>query len=179
MTDREIIELYSRGETDKAFRLIVESYGERLYWLVRRFTCSHEDADDLLQEIFLKAWKAFPSFRNDARIYTWLYRIATNESLNFIRKNSLKASLHAETLEAMLDRKVDEDPYFDGNKMQREVQKAINALPAKQKQVFVLRYFDEMPYEDMSQVLGTSTGALKASYHHAYLKVKAYLESIF
>lgn len=179
MTDREIIELYNSGETGKAFRHIVENYGERLYWHVRRFTCSHDDADDLLQDIFIKVWNSLPAFRGDSQLFTWIYRIATNEALNFIRKNRFKASLHAESLESLLEKKADEDPHFDGNEMQRELQKAIVTLPAKQKQVFILRYFDEMPYELMAQILNTSVGSLKASYHHAYTKVKAYLEERF
>jgi len=179
VSDNEIIALYNGGQTEKAFNAIIDSYSERLYWHVRRFTCSHEDADDLLQDIFIKVWKALPSFRSDSQLFTWLYRIATNEALNFIRKNRFKASLKAESLESLLDRKVDEDTYFDGDEMQREIQKAINTLPAKQKQVFLLRYFDEMPYEQISEILGTSVGSLKASYHHAYFKVKAYMEARF
>ena len=179
MSDKEIIDLYRDGQEDRALEEIVAAYSERLYWHVRRFTCSHEDADDLLQDILIKVWKSLATFRSDSQLYTWIYRVATNECLNFIRKNRVKASLRAETLETILDRQVDDDPSFDGDSLQREVQKAVNSLPAKQKLVFVLRYFDEMPYEQMSQVLGTSVGSLKASYHHAYYKVKEYLEKRF
>lgn len=179
MSDREIMELYRSGAEDRAFAELVGSYGERLYWHIRLFTCSHEDTDDLVQEVFIKAWRSLDGFRGDSGLYTWLYRIATNETLNFLRKNRLKASLTPGGLESLLDSKLDEDSYFDGNELQREIQKSINRLPAKQKQVFVMRYFDEMPYEEISKILGTSVGSLKASYHHAAQKVRERLEKIF
>lgn len=179
MTDFEIMALYKSGGAEAAFDAIVSSYSERLYWHVRRFTCNHEDSDDLLQEIFIKVWKSLPGFREESSLYTWIYRIATNETLNFLRKNRLRAMLNAESLESLLDKKADEDRYFNGDALQREVQKAINTLPDKQKQVFVLRYFEEMPYEQISDILNTSVGSLKASYHHAAQKVRSRLEKIF
>lgn len=179
MTDTQIIELYRSGDREKAFSAIMEEYGEKLYWHIRRFTCSHEDTDDLLQETFIKVWSALPTFREEARLYTWLYRIATNEALNFLRKNRLKSMLTFEPLEGKLLKKIDEDPYFNGNEIQRELQKAIQKLPEKQRIVFNLRYFDEMKYEDMSEILDTSPGSLKASYHHAYVKIRSELEKKF
>lgn len=178
MNDRQIIELYRSGEHEKAFNGIVSAYSERLYWHIRRFVCSHDDANDLLQDIFIKIWAALPSFRGDAQLFTWLYRIATNEVLNHLRKLRFKALTSFESEESYLERKIDEDHYFDGNMLQRELHKAIMRLPHKQRIVFTLRYFDEMKYEDIAQITGTSTGALKASYHHAYNKIKEDLQKV-
>lgn len=179
MSERQIIENIRKGAYEQAFSEIAKAYSERLYWHVRRYTCSHEDADDLVQDIFMKVWNALPSFQCNSSVYTWLYRIATNEALNYIRKNKFKAMLQAQTLETILNNKIDEDPYFNGDDMQRELHKAINALPVKQKTVFLMRYFDELPYEDISEITGTSVGALKASYHFAYNKIKEKLQKIF
>lgn len=172
MTDSEIIVIYNSGQHERAFSGIVDAYTERLYWHVRRFLCSHDDTNDLLQDIFIKVWGALPTFRGEARLYTWIYRIATNEVLNYLRKQRFKALVSLESVSATAEKKIDEDPYFNGDKLQRELQKAILRLPEKQRIVFNLRYFDEMKYEDISEITGTSTGALKASYHHAYNKVK-------
>ena len=175
MTDREIITLQRNGIYEKAFNAIVDSYSERLYWHIRRFLGSHDDTNDLLQDIFLKIWKGLPSFRGDSQIYTWVYRIATNDALTYLRRNNGKADIDIE----VLARKIDDDPYFTGESLQRELHKAIRSLPEKQQLVFNLRYFDEMKYEDMAAVTGTSVGALKASYHHAYNKIREKLEKIF
>ena len=164
------------GEYHKAFNAIVESYTERLYWHVRRFLCSHDDANDLVQEIFIKIWNALPSFKGDSQIYTWIYRIATNEALNVIRRQRLRSFIEFDSLAERMIQKIDEDPYFNGDALQRELHKAIQRLPEKQKLVFNLRYFDEMKYEDIAEITGTSVGALKASYHHAYNKIKSELE---
>ena len=178
MTDSEIISLYEDGRHEEAFNGIVDTYTERLYWHVRRFLCSHEDTNDLLQDIFIKIWTALSTFRGDSRLYTWLYRIATNEVLNHLRKQKIKAMISLDSAGSILERKVDEDVYFNGDEMQRELHKAIQRLPEKQRIVFNLRYFDEMKYEDISDITGTSVGALKASYHHAYGKVKGDLEKL-
>ena len=172
MTDKEIIALYSSGRHEQAFNQIVENYTERIYWHVRRFVCSHEDSNDLLQDIFIKIWAALPSFRGDAQLFTWIYRIATNEVLNHLRKEKFKALISFDSESSALERKIDEDPHFNGDAIQRELYKAIQRLPQKQRVVFNLRYFEEMKYEDISEITGTSVGALKASYHHAYGKIK-------
>lgn len=164
---------------EEAFRGIVDAYTERLYWHVRRFLCSHEDTNDLLQDIFIKIWSALPSFRGEARLYTWIYRIATNEVLNYLRRQKFKALLSLDSVSASLERKIDEDAGFNGDELQRELYKAILRLPEKQRIVFSLRYFDEMKYEDISEITGTSVGALKASYHHAYSKIKNELQRLF
>lgn len=176
MTDKEIIALYNRGSHEQAFNQIVENYTERIYWHIRRFLCCHEDANDLLQDIFIKIWAALPSFRGDAQLFTWIYRIATNEVLNYLRKHKFKALVSFDSETTILERKIDEDPHFDGNAMQRELHKAIQHLPQKQRVVFNLRYFDELKYEDIAEITGTSIGALKASYHHAYNKIKDELQ---
>ena len=179
MTDPRIIDLQKSGNCEKAFNAIVDSYSERLYWHVRRLTGSHEDTNDVMQDIFLKIWKGLPSFRGDSHIFTWIYRIATNETMNHLRRNSEKAGLDVEVADAVLSGRIDDDQYFNGDSLQRELHKAIQGLPHKQKLVFNLRYFDEMKYEDISEITGTSVGALKASYHHAYNKIKERLEKIF
>lgn len=179
MTDERIIELFSSGMQEEAFRGIVDAYTERLYWHVRRFLCSHDDTNDLLQDIFIKIWSALPSFRGEARLYTWIYRIATNEVLNYLRRQKFKALLSLDSVSASLERKIDEDAGFNGDELQRELHKAIRRLPEKQRIVFSLRYFDEMKYEDISEITGTSVGALKASYHHAYSKIKNELQRLF
>ena len=176
MTDKEIIDLYKEGQQERAFREIVDSYSERLYWHVRRFLCSHEDTDDLLQDIFVKIWSALPSFRGDSQLYTWLYRIATNETLNFLNKQKVRSTLQFESLSSKLEEKIDEDPWFNGDSMQRLLMKAIQKLPEKQRLVFTMRWFEDLSYEDISEILGTSVGALKASYHFATEKIKTFLE---
>ena len=178
MTDQEIIALWEAGQQERAFNEIVRNYSERLYWHVRRFVCSHEDTDDLLQEIFSKIWAALPSFRGEAQLFTWLYRIATNETLNYLRKQKVRASLRFQSLDAEMERRIDEDPYFNGTEAQRLLTKAIARLPEKQRIVFSLRYYEEMKYEDIAAITGTSVGALKASYHIAYEKLKAEFQDL-
>lgn len=178
MTDQEIIALWEAGQQERAFNEIVRNYSERLYWHVRRFVCSHEDTDDLLQDIFIKIWAALPSFRGEAQLFTWLYRIATNETLNFLRKQKVRASLRFQSLDAELERRIDEDPYFNGSEAQRLLSKAIAKLPEKQRIVFSLRYYEDMSYENISEITGTSVGALKASYHIAYEKLKAEFQDL-
>ena len=179
MTDNKIIRLYNDGRHEEAFNQIVEAYSERLYWHIRRFLCSHEDTNDLLQEIFIKIWSALPSFRGDSQLYTWIYRITTNEVLNYLRRQKFRAMISLESAAEFLRKKIDDDPYFNGDAIQRELHKAIQLLPEKQRLVFNLRYFDEMKYEDISEITDTSVGALKASYHHAYNKIKEELNKLF
>lgn len=179
MTDSQIIELYRNGQKDKAFDNIVSSYTERLYWHVRRFTCSHDDSNDLLQDIFIKVWSALPNFRGESQLYTWIYRIATNEVLNYMRKQRFRAMVSLDSEANFLAKKIDEDAYFNGDELQRELYKAIQRLPEKQRIVFCFRYFDEMKYEEISEITDTSVGALKASYHFAYNKIKDDLQKIF
>ena len=160
---------------ERLFNEIVKEFSERVYWHVRRFVNNHEDADDLVQEIFLKIWTALPSFRGDAQLFTWVYRIATNETLNWLRREKVRATLRFTSIDAEMERRIDSDPFFDGDAADRALSKAVAKLPEKQRQVFIMRYYDELPYEEMSAVLGTSVGALKASYHIAQEKVRAAL----
>ena len=178
VTDNDIIKLYCDGRQEEAFNGIVNAYTERLYWHVRRFLCSHEDTNDLLQDIFIKIWTALPSFRGDAKLYTWIYRVATNEVLNHLRKKRFKALISFEDSAAAIEKMIDDDAHFNGNQLQRELHKSIQRLPEKQRVVFSLRYFDEMKYEDIAEITGTSVGALKASYHHAYNKVKDDMQKV-
>ena len=157
---------------ERLFNEIVKEYSERVYWHVRRFVNNHEDADDLVQEIFLKIWTALPSFRGEAQLFTWVYRIATNETLNWLRREKVRSALRFTSIDAEMERRIDSDPFFDGDAADRALSKAVAKLPEKQRQVFILRYYDEMPYEEMSAILGTSVGALKASYHIAQEKVR-------
>lgn len=179
MKDRNIIELLEKKEFEGAFNAIVDSYSERLYWHIRRFLNNHDDTNDLMQDVFIKIWNSLPNFRGDSLIYTWIYRIATNEALNNINKDKNRSTLKDAQLETLVSSKIEDDPYFNGTALQRELHKAVNELPQKQRTVFNLRYFEEMKYEDMSEITGTSVGALKASYHHAYNKIKEKLEKIF
>lgn len=159
-------------ELEQVFNSIVKQYSERLYWHVRRMVGSHQDADDLLQEIFLKIWTALPSFRGEAQFYTWIWRIATNETLNFLRKEKVRAMLHFTSADDQAARKVQADPYFNGSEAEREMAAAIARLPQKQRQVFIMRWWDELSYEEISAITGTSVGALKASYHIAQNKIR-------
>ena len=154
------------------FRELVCQYSEQLYGHIRGFVDSHEDADDLLQETFLKAWKALPSFRGDSGHFTWLWRIATNEALGYLRKKKVRAALQFESLDARAERVIDSDPWFDGDAAQRELSKAIATLPDKQRTVFLMRYYEDLSYEEISEITGTSVGALKANYFHAVQRIR-------
>ncbi len=167
--------LRSVGTRREAFEEVVRRYSRPLYTQIRRMVQWHDDADDVLQNTFMKAWSALGEFRGEARLSSWLYRIAYNESLQFLtrrRETSLPAA-ESEELLAQLE----SDPYFDGDEAQRMLQAALATLPEKQRAVFCLKYFEEMKYEDMSRVLDTSVGALKASYHIAVKKIEAYFEA--
>lgn len=157
---------------EQKFNQIVHEYSERLYWHVRRMVGSHEDADDLLQEIFLKIWTNLPAFRGESQLYTWIWRIATNETLNHLRREKLRAALRFQSVDELVERRIEADPYFNGTAAQRELAKAVARLPEKQRQVFIMRWWDELSYEDISAITGTSVGALKASYHIAREKIE-------
>ena len=161
---------------ESAFTRLVREYQEPLYWQIRRMVLIHDDADDVLQNTFIKAWSAIDSFRGESRLQTWLFRIAINESLNHLSKKKQVLCLDQE--EGSIADTLASDSYFDGDEVQRQFQEAIGTLPEKQKLVFNLKYFDEMKYEDMSDLLGTSIGALKASYHHAVKKISAFFENL-
>lgn len=177
-TDSELIGFFNEPEkSDYAFNLIVGRYQERLYWHIRKLLIDHEDTDDVLQETFLKAWKGLRGFREDASLYTWLYRIATNEALSFLRRKKKRFLVPLVNVEHKLEQKLESDEFFSGDQIQKKLQKAILSLPEKQRIVFNFRYFDEMKYETMAEILKTSAGSLKASYHHAMKKVEKILLS--
>jgi RNA polymerase sigma factor (sigma-70 family) len=160
---------------EKAFTAIIKKYQEKLYWHIRRMVVEHEDANDVLQNVFIRVWNGLENFREDSQLYTWLYRIGTNECLSYLEQQKRKSSLSLDEMESGLSNKVIADKYFDPNKLEWKLQLAIQQLPDKQRVVFTLRYYDEMPYEEMSRVLDTSEGALKASYHHAVKKIEDYI----
>ncbi len=157
---------------EELFNKIVREESEKLYWHLRRMVSSHEDADDLLQEVFLKVWAALPSFRGGSSVSTWVWRIATNEALNFLRREKVRAALRFTSIDAELERKVLADPYFNGTEAERNLSRAVARLPEKQRQVFIMRYWDDLTYEEISAITDTSVGALKASYHLAQEKIR-------
>jgi len=159
-----------------AFNLIVRKYRERLYWHIRKIVIDHDDADDVLQNTLVKTWSALNEFRGDAQLFTWLYRIATNEALTFLKAKRTKFFLPLVDVENQLKNKIDNDIHFDGSELQRQLQKAILSLPEKQRIVFNMKYFDDLKYEEISEILGTSVGALKASYHHAVKKIEELID---
>lgn len=173
-TDREIFRLL-KDDQNRGFRLLVETYSKRLYWHIRRLVLLHEDADDALQNTFINAWKNIGNFRNESALYTWLYTIATNESIALINKRKKNAAVSIDDIGSYLASSAEGSSWFDGDEAQVKLQNAILKLPEKQRIVFNLRYYDEMPYEEISRVLDTSEGALKASYHHAVKKIEEML----
>lgn len=172
-TDEELLEMYANaGHSDRAFQLLVQKYQEPIYWHVRRLVVSHDDANDVVQEVFIKVWQALPKFRKDSSLYTWMYRIATNEALSFLKKKKRRYLMPMADMSKQLEETLEADAWYQGNEMEKKLQKAILSLPEKQRAVFNLRYYEEMKYEDMAEVLDTSVGALKASYHHAVKKIE-------
>lgn len=180
MEDAEILEKFANERTrDEAFTLLLKKYQERIYWHVRRYVLNHDDADDLVQDIFIKIWKNLDKFRADAKLYTWVYRIATNESITFLnkKKQTLSVSLNDESSSYLADT-LTESSYFDAGKAQLKLQQALLTLPDKQRLVFNMKYFDDLKYSEISDILGTSVGALKTSYHIAVKKIeKFFLET--
>lgn len=180
LTNQEISELLSNPETArKTFSDLMKAYQQQIYWHIRRMVTNHDDADDILQNTFIKAWQNSQAYRGDAAFTTWLYRIATNECIDFLNSAHQRYSNSlSEYEDDSLVNNYAEDPWFDGDAAEEKLQKAIQTLPAKQRTVFNLRYYDEMPYSEMSQVLDTSEGALKASYHHAVKKIEEFLKEV-
>ncbi len=174
--DHELVVSFKVAEfKDAAFTKLVRKYQERLYWHIRHIVLEHEDTNDILQNVFIKVWKNLGEFREESNLYTWLYRIATNETLTWIEQKKRKSAVSINDNEDYYAEKLQAQKGFDANKIEWKLQQAIQSLPEKQKLVFNLRYYDEMPYEEMSEIVGTSVGALKASYHHAVKKVEAFL----
>ncbi len=177
-SDTELLVQFRNPLTkEKAFTSIIKKYQEKLYWHVRRMVIDHEDANDVLQNVFLRVWNGLENFREDSQLYTWLYRIATNECLTYIEQQKKRSAIPLDVTESGLSNKIKADSHFDANRLEWKLQLAIQQLPEKQRIVFNLRYYDEMPYEEMSRVLDTSEGALKASYHHAVKKIEDYIKN--
>jgi RNA polymerase sigma-70 factor (ECF subfamily) len=177
MSDDQILELIRHSNThEKGFRLMVEAYQERLYWHVRRMVIDHEEANDVLQNTFIKVYKNIGKFKGNSALYTWLYRIATNESLTFLQKKKRHVTSSMDELEG-LSQKLEADTYFDGNRAEKLLYEALENLPEKQRLVFQMRYFEDMSYKDISDVLGTTEGGLKASLHHAVKKIESFVKA--
>lgn len=176
MDDAEILRKFSDERTrEAAFTILLEKYQERIYWHVRRYVLNHDDADDLVQDIFIKIWNNLSKFRADAKLYTWIYRIATNESISFLnkKKQMLNISIDDDSSSFLADTLV-QSSYFDAGKAELKLQQALLTLPDKQRLVFNMRYFEDLKYDEISEILGTSVGALKTSYHFAVKKIEKY-----
>jgi RNA polymerase sigma factor (sigma-70 family) len=174
--DAEILSKFQDEKTrNEAFNLLLNKYQQKIYWHVRRMVIDHDDADDLVQDVFIKVWKNLLGFRSDAQLYTWMYRIATNECITFLNKKKQKNNVSLDDMDHELADTLSESDHFTGDQIQQKLQQALLTLPEKQKLVFNMKYYDDMKYEEISQVLGTSVGALKASFHLAVKKIESYL----
>lgn len=177
-SDAELLQQFRIPQTkEAAFTAIIKKYQERLYWHIRRMVVDHDDANDVLQNVFIRVWNGLENFKEESQLYTWLYRIATNESLTFIEGQKKRSAVSLSDVESGLSNKIMADKHFDPNRLEWKLQLGIQQLPEKQRVVFMLRYYDEMPYEEMSRVLETSEGALKASYHHAVKKIEDFIKN--
>jgi len=177
LTDRELLDRFANPETrNYAFNLLVRKYQQRLYWHIRKMVIDHEDTDDLLQNVLIKVFKALDNFREDSQLYTWMYRIATNECITFLNSKRKRFFIPVVNVEAELSKNLESDAYFSGDRIQMKLQQALLTVPEKQRLVFNMKYFEDMKYEEISEILGTSVGALKASYHHAVKKIEEFLK---
>ena len=178
MTDEEILNLLANKQyAERGFRLLMEKYQERLYWHIRRMVTNHEDANDVVQNCFIKVFRNVHKFQRKSALYTWLYRIATNEAITFINRRKRQRASSIDSEDGILARQLKADTYFDGDEIQVKLQCALKTLPKKQHLVFNMRYYEEMTYKQMSEILDTSVGALKASYHHAVKKIERFLKA--
>ena len=168
-------QLKSETHKEQAFRALITLYKERLYWHIRNIVKSHDDTDDVLQNTFIKVYKNIHNFKGDSKLFSWMYRIATNESITFINQNAKKLQTTSEEVQLLAINNLSSDVYFEGNDIQLKLQKAIARLPEKQQLVFNMKYFQELKYNEMAEILETSEGALKASYHIAVKKIETYL----
>ena len=171
-----VTELKDKKSQAKAFEVLVNTYKERLYWHIRRIVMNHDDADDVLQNTFIKIYRSIDGFKGESKLYSWMYRIATNESLTFIKLKQRKAGISDQEMKEQMLGSLASDVYFDGDEIQLKLQKALTTLPEKQKLVFNMKYFQELKYDEIAEILETSVGGLKASYHLAVKKIEAYLK---
>jgi len=175
-SDDKLLDLFrDENARNYAFNLIVKKYQKRLYWHIRRMVIIHEDADDVVQNTLIKAWKGLLNFKSESQLYTWLYSIATNETITFLNKKKKRFFISIINIEKELSNQLEADDFYSGDEIQLKLQKAILTLPEKQRLVFNMKYYDELKYEEISKILTTSIGALKASYHHAVKKIEKYL----
>lgn len=176
--DEEILQLFANEVTrNQALEILINSYQQRLYWHIRKIVINHDDSDDVLQNTYIKIWRGLGQFKGDSALFTWIYRIATNEALTFLKQKRRQDSISIHSIEYQLSKSLEADQYFKGDEIQLKLQQAILQLPEKQRIVFNMRYFDEMTYEQISDILETSVGALKASYHHAAKKIEEMLKA--
>ncbi|MCY1517089.1 ECF RNA polymerase sigma-E factor [compost metagenome] len=174
--DSEILLKFRAEKTrNEAFSLLLNKYQQKIYWHIRRLVIDHDDADDLVQETFVKVWKNLDNFRSDSQLYTWIYRIATNECITFLNRKKLRNNISLDDVSGELSETLAASEHFDGDKVQRKLQEAILTLPEKQRVIFNMKYFDDMKYDEISEILGTSVGALKASFHIAVKKIESIL----
>lgn len=174
--DKVILELFRDEKTrNTALTHLINKYQKMLYWHIRKIVIDHDDSDDVLQNTFIKVWKGLENFREESQLYTWMYRIATNEALTLLRQKQKAQTSSLHPIEYQLSKSLESDNYFKGDEIQMKLQQAILTLPEKQRIVFNMRYYDEVPYEQMSEILETSVGALKASYHIAAKKIEEFL----
>jgi RNA polymerase sigma factor (sigma-70 family) len=175
--EQQLLQLLRQPETRRsAFSQVISHYQKRVYGLIRKMVIDHDDTDDLVQEVFIKVWNHLDNFKGESQLFTWIYRIATNETLNFLRKKK-RFTLFGDSIAEEMANKLTADKYIDADEIQLKLQKAILQLPDKQRLVFHLKYFDELPYEEIAAITETSVGALKASYHHAVKKIGEYLQN--
>lgn len=178
MTDKELLEKFANPESrNYAFNLLVRQYQQKVYWHIRKMVIDHDDANDLTQDTFIKAWKGLENFKGDSQLFTWLYRIATNECLNFLAKKKRRFFLPINDITEELSNKLEDSDLISGDEIQLKLQKALLTLPDKQRLVFNMKYYDELKYEEIAEITGTSVGALKASYHLAVKKVEEHLKN--
>lgn len=174
--DSEILEKFSSEKTrHEGFNLLLNKYQQKIYWHIRRLVIDHDDADDLVQETFVKVWKNLDKFRSDSKLYTWVYRIATNESITFLNKKKQRNNTPLDEVSDELAETLVASSYFNGDKIQMKLQQALLTLPEKQRLIFNMKYFDDLKYEEISEITGTSVGALKASFHIAVKKVEVFM----
>jgi RNA polymerase sigma factor (sigma-70 family) len=177
LSDKELLERFRNPDTRHySFNLIIRKHQKKVYWHIRRLVISHDDTNDVIQETFIKVWKNLAGFKEEAQLFTWIYRIATNEAISFLRKKRNRFFIPLVNVENKLAKTLIDDNFFNGDEVQLKLQKAILKLPEKQRIVFNMKYYDDLKYEEISDVLGTSVGALKASYHHAVKKIENYIK---
>lgn len=177
-SDDKLLAMFrDENSRSNAYNLIVLKYQKRLYWHIRRMVITHEDADDVLQNSLIKAWKGLINFKEESQLYTWLYRIATNETITFLNKKKKRFFIPINDVEHELSSKLESDDFYTGDEIQLKLQKAILTLPEKQRLIFNMKYYDELKYEEISAILKTSVGGLKASYHIAAKKIEEFLKA--